>query len=247
MVQDSSKYSGWAAWMWGTHRVLGAVGVRGGDRRDQFAVLGDHLAEVAGLRQRQAADAVEVAVRAARKRPGDLVSAQLGEQAVERLVERVERLRVALLLGALLRGEVRLQVGEAGVGDALDGAADRGALERLAHEGGVLDGGEADQRHERAELPHDRDEPLVPQPRERLAHRRAAHAEQLGQLVLGQPPPRLQLGAHDRSAQRGVHLVAGGQPVYAVVQGDSHLCRLVYKCTGGASTTCAPTPAAALT
>jgi hypothetical protein len=94
------------------------------------------------------------------------MSAQLREQSVQRLVERVERVGVALALGAL----------------------------------------------------------------QRFAHRRAADAEQLRQLVLGEAAPRLELGGDDRSAQRGVHLVAGGQPVDAVLQGDTHLWRLVYKC-----------------
>src|SRR6185312_16750178 len=95
--------------------------------------------EVAGLRQRQTADAIEVAVRAARERPGDLMAAELREQPVEPFVERVERLRVAVMLGARLRCEVRLQLGEPGAVDPLDRAADRRALERLAHERGVFD------------------------------------------------------------------------------------------------------------
>src|ERR1044071_6041089 len=42
------------------HRGLGAVSVAGGDRRDELAVLGDHLAEIAGLGEAEPADAVEV-------------------------------------------------------------------------------------------------------------------------------------------------------------------------------------------
>src|SRR5919199_2571417 len=45
-------------------RLLGAVGVAVGEARDDLAVLGDHLGHVAGHRQAEPADAVEVALGA---------------------------------------------------------------------------------------------------------------------------------------------------------------------------------------
>jgi hypothetical protein len=127
---------------------------------------------------------------------------------MECLVEPVERLGVRALERALLRGEVGLQLLEvAGLG-ALGGQPDGAALERLAHEGGVGDRVRADQRDEGAELGHDRHQALVAKARQRLAHRRAAHAQPVGQLVLRQAPARLELGAHDGLAQRNVDLIA---------------------------------------
>ena len=76
---------------------------------------------------------------------------------------------------------------------------------------------------ERAELRDDRDEPLVAQTRQRIAHGRAADADQLGELVLRQPPPRLQLRADDRLAQGGIRLITRRHSERALAEGGPHL------------------------
>ena len=141
---------------------------------------------------------------------------------MQRVVEPVERVGVAGLLRAVLRGEVGLQLGQVLLAGALGRQPDRRALQRLAHERRVLDASVRDQRDERPELRHDRHQPLVAQPHQRLAHGRAADAEPLGQLVLRQPPAGLQLGADDRLAQREVDLVARRDPRRALAEGDPH-------------------------
>ena len=47
------------------HRVFGGVGIAAGDGFEDQAVLAQHLVEVAGLREAEPADAVEVAADAA--------------------------------------------------------------------------------------------------------------------------------------------------------------------------------------
>ena len=208
---------------WWRSAASARVGVAGGDRRDDVAVLGDHLAEVAGLGQAEPADAVEVAVRAAAQRPGDLVAAQLAEQAVERLVERgrtPRRRRSASARSCAARfacssaSPARSRARSRGGSRCTRAPRARRRRPRRRR---------ADQRDERAELRHDRDEPLVAQAHERLAHGRAADAEQLGELVLGQAPAGLQLGGDDRLAQRGVHLIAGRPAAGSIAQLDTHV------------------------
>ena len=127
----------------------------------------------------------------------------------KRVVEHVERVEVVGVAGALLRAQVVLQRGDVVLGGELGGAADARALERLADELRVGHRGRRDAGHERAQLRHDLDQPLVAQAHERLADRGPAHAEPGGQLVLRELPAGLQLRADDRLAQRGVRLDPG--------------------------------------
>jgi hypothetical protein len=69
-----------------TERRFGTSRVMIGNGRHDGAVLGDHLAQIARLRQAETADAVEVAVGAAAERPRDLAAAELAERAIQRLV-----------------------------------------------------------------------------------------------------------------------------------------------------------------
>ena len=85
-------------------------------------------------------------------------------------------------------------------GDVAHREPDRADLQRLADEVRVSDRVLVDVRDERAELRDDRDEPLIPQPRQRVPDRRPADADQLRELVLGEPPSRLQLRTDDRLA-----------------------------------------------
>ena len=195
-------------------------------------MLGDHLLEVARLRQAEAPHAVEVALHALRHLPRDGVPGHLADRGVELVVEHGEALVVAVL------GDLGLAAHEAGErGDvaglgARRGKAHRGALERLADELRVLHGRGADPRDERAELGHDLDEALVAQPDQRLAHRRAADREAVGELVLGEALPGGELRGDDRVAQRAVDLPAGGPGGAAPQAVDAHVghrCILTYK------------------
>ena len=86
-----------------------AIGVVIGDGGDDRAVLGEHLAEVAGLGQAEQPDAVELPAWRCAQPPGDLAARQVAEQrgAARRRGGRRRRRRRGLR--ALLRGEVGLQ------------------------------------------------------------------------------------------------------------------------------------------
>jgi DNA-binding FadR family transcriptional regulator len=106
------------------------------------------------------------------------------------------------------------------------------AFQRFADELGILDRRHADPRDERAELGHDLHEALIAQADQRLADRRAADGQSLGELVLRDPLPRLELGRDDRVAQRAVGLPARGAPRAAPQTVDAHVghsCILTYK------------------
>jgi hypothetical protein len=121
--------------------------------------------------------------------------------------------------------------------DVVAAGADRGdpyrcAFQRLADKLGVLHGGRADTRDERAELRHDLHKALVAQSCQSLADRRAADAEPQRELVLGDALAGLELGGDDRLAQRGVDLAARGTGVQALRASNPHVghrCILTYK------------------
>ena len=154
-------------------------------------MLGHHLLEVAGLRQAQAADAVEMALDALGDLPGDRMAGELAERGVELVVEhaRSARGRRARQTSAWRRTSPR-SAAMSPASARVRGEPHGGALERLADELRVVDGGRADPRDVGAELGHDLDEALVAQADQRLAHRRAADGEPLGELVLGDPLAR---------------------------------------------------------
>ena len=60
------------------HRVFGGVGVAAGDGFEDEAVFAKCLVEIAGLREAEPADAVEVAADPGDECPGDGVSAEVG-------------------------------------------------------------------------------------------------------------------------------------------------------------------------
>ena len=130
-------------------RRLGGVRVVVGDGRHDGTVFGDHPCKPASagcVGEAEPAHAIEVPVGAPAERPRDLAPAELAEGPVQRLVEAIERLGVAVGLGPILGGEVGLKLLQLTLGGALGRQADGAALERLADEGGVGDGVVADQR-----------------------------------------------------------------------------------------------------
>ena len=145
-------------------------------------------AEIAGDGHAQAAHPVEVPARALAHGPDGVVLGQVAQPLVERVVEHVEGIEVVGVARPPLRAQVVLQRGHVVLGRELGGAAHAGALQRLADELRVGDRGGRDPGDERAELRDDLDQPLVAQPHQRLADRRAAHAQARGQLVLGELP-----------------------------------------------------------
>src|SRR3954471_6926411 len=77
-----------------TKRVLGGVGLAAADGGDDGLVLFDHLGDVAGLGQAQAAHTVQVPVRARDNRPCDRAPAELAQARMKLVVEHEERARV---------------------------------------------------------------------------------------------------------------------------------------------------------
>ena len=160
------------------------------------------------------------------------------------VVEREELAGVAEVARVLLLRNEVLELRDVVAVGALCREANRRALERLAQELRVVDAGHADAADEGAELRDDPDELVVAQPRERLAHRRAADAELVGDLVLRDLPPGLELGRDDRVAHCVVDREAGTAAVRAGNPGESagrDICILAYKLR---SVNVSPTPVA---
>ena len=66
-------------------------------------------------------------------------------------------------------------------------------------------------------------EALVAEAYQRLADGRAADAQRLGQLVLGEPAAGLELGGDDPLAQSDVDLVPGRPTARSITQVDAHV------------------------
>ena len=186
--------------------MLGGVRVVLGHRGDDGAVLGDHLHQIAGLGQAQPPDAVEVALGALAERPRDLVAAEVAQRAVQVVVEDVEAVVVGGLARGLLAADDHLEAGEVLVAHAQRGARGRPRTRAPRARTARRPPRSADAGHEGPELRHDLDQPVVAQALQRLADRRAADAEQRGQLVLGELAAGLELRGHDRVAQEHVDL-----------------------------------------
>jgi hypothetical protein len=152
-----------------------------------------------------------------------VVLGEIAERLVERVVEHVERVEVVAVARALLRAQDVLQRGDVVLGREVGRAAHAGALERLADELRVGDGRRRDARDEGAELRHDLDQPVVSQSLQRLADRRAAHAEQGGELVLGDLAAGRELDGHDGVAQQCVDRAAGPRAAVARGSGEERL------------------------
>src|SRR3954452_11632452 len=180
-------------------RLLGGVRLAAADCVDHGLVLVDHLGDVAWLSQAQTAHTVEVPVRASHNRPRDRPAAELAQRVVKFVVEREEG--VGVVVRGLLARDQRVQFGHVARVGALRSEANSRALERFAQELRVVHAGHADAAHERAELRDNLDQLVVAQPGHGFAYRGAAHAQELGQLVLGDLAAGLKLGADDRVTQ----------------------------------------------
>ena len=207
------------------HRVFGGVGIAAGDGFEDQPVLAEHLVEVAGLREAESADAVEVAADAADECPGDGVSAEVGQRSVEFFVEYEPAGVVLGCADVVLAGDDRAQRGDVlflGVGG---GFADGGAFEGFADEVGVGDGGLADRGDERSELGDDLDQAVVAEPDERLADGGSADAEAGGELVLRELSSGLEFSGDDRVPEEVVRLTPAGA---ATSHGSFHTCMLYH-------------------
>ena len=86
----------------------------------------------------------------------------------------------------------------------------------------LLEPAEVDRQHVPAELGLDAEEAFVAQPKQRLAHRRAAHAEALAELGLGEAVAGDELEVVDLRLQRVVDLLGELAAARAAVRRDGH-------------------------
>ena len=157
-------------------RVGGEVGVARRDRRGDEPVLGDGCREPVGVVAREPPHPDEVGADGP-QRGGEVVVADGG---VERRVEAGDERVVGVEPGLAVEARARELVGERGEGrgiPSLGGEPRGGLFERAAHLEELADvvgvdiGDDGDPRRLL------RDEPVGGEPAERLAQRRAAHAE----------------------------------------------------------------------
>src|SRR6476646_7694319 len=125
------------------------------------------------------------------------MTTHLADRAVELVIQHVETLVLVSVADLTLPQDQSVESIDIGGLRVRGGKPDGRALERLAHELRVVYRALADPGDERAELGHDLDKTVVAQADQSLSDRRPAHAEALGQLILGELATRLELTALD--------------------------------------------------
>src|SRR5215207_119504 len=134
--------------------------------------------------QAEKPNTIELSLLAFDDSPDSVQPHPLCEPTVEKVIELRESLRV--LAGPLLCLKARFGALPDVLGDPLfRRAPDDGNLQRLAHKSGALHGFERDPADEAATLRQNIDQPVLREPDQRLADRRATGAEPQSKLVLG--------------------------------------------------------------
>jgi hypothetical protein len=124
------------------------------------------------------------------------------DKLVKGLVGAVEGVAVVQIGESRLAGDEGIEPTSSGRRDRRRRELDGGAFERLPYDHGLGDRGERDPGDRGARLRPDIDEPLLGEPDEGFAHRRAADAELRREIPLLQGETRRQAKCHDRLAQR---------------------------------------------
>lgn len=161
---------------------LRLVGVAPGDRIDNGGVIRHHGVRLAGDRQVQAAQAIQVAALAAHQHPQVRHPRGFVHLAVECLVEQGEFGEILRREHGLLPRHAKAQpLDQRRVGFLRQGAHDF-HFHRTPQEMRLLRQGDADGADHGGVLRKDIDQPFLAEPHQRVAHRRLADAVLRGQL-----------------------------------------------------------------
>ncbi len=156
--------------------IVEAVGEGVGDVAQKAALLRVRVARAASQVEQP-----ERGVPTASVDVGQVVVARDAQQQAVDLIVDLDRRALLRRDDRLLR-DLPLQLGDVGGGAALDDQPREQLVERLGHLERLLQVGDGHVGHERAAPRQDHDEPLVRQPLERVAQRRASDVEAVHQV-----------------------------------------------------------------
>ena len=181
------------------------------DLVDDGEVLADHHLHAPGHRQGHAPAAVDLALGRLGELPDAGITGALRQRLVEGLVGAVKALLITGVEGFMLARDRRVEPGDVLGARPLGQQFDGRAFERLPYEHRLGNRADRNARHEGAGLREDLDEAFLLQPDQRLAHRRAAHSETGGQILLRQRRSRPQLHVEDLAPELVLHHRGGSR------------------------------------